>query len=114
MLESTIQNKIRCALSSRDSVVLRLNSGKFYQGTIKYSKEFKQPVLTNIRLVEGCPEGTSDLIYIGKNKTAFIECKNQSGKAKPSQLKFLERMRSLGHNTGIARSVEEALEIVNG
>lgn len=112
--ESVIQNQIRCALSSADSIVLRLNSGKFYAGKVVYSQEFKQPVLINLRMVEGCPEGTSDLMYLGKGRTAFIECKTDTGKVKPAQTNFINRMRSLGHRAGIARSVEDALKIVEG
>ena len=114
MLESVIQNKIRCKLSSADSVVLRLNSGKFYQGKVVFSKEFNQPVLINLRMVEGCPEGTSDLLYIGKNQIAFIECKTKTGKKRNSQINFINRMRSLGHRAGIARSVEDAEKIMRG
>ena len=113
MLEAIIQNKIRCALSSEDSIVLRLNSGKFYQGKVVYSNEFKQNVLINLRVVEGLPPGTSDLQYIDRKGVAFIETKTPTGKPSPEQIKFINRMRQLGHRAGIARSVEEALDIVN-
>ena len=114
MLESVIQNKIRCKLSSENSIVLRLNSGKFYQGKIVYSKEYKQPVLINLRMVEGCPEGTSDLGCIDRKGIAFIECKTKTGKKRNSQIKFINRMRELGHRAGIARSVEDAERIMRG
>lgn len=113
MLESIIQNKIRCALSLNGNVILRLNSGKFYQGKVVYSKEFKQNVLINLRMVEGLPPGTSDLECIDRQGVAFIETKTPTGKPSPEQIKFINRMRQLGHRAGIARSVEEALDIVN-
>ena len=42
MLESVIQNQIRHALSSAHSVVLRLNSGKFYQGKLFIQKSINK------------------------------------------------------------------------
>lgn len=112
--EHQIQNEIRIALSSTDSVVFRTNAGTFYQGKRVYSKEFKQWVLINIRPVIGLPEGFSDLIYVGKNDIAFIETKTATGVIRDAQRRFLERMRMLGHKAGIARSVQDAQSIVKG
>jgi hypothetical protein len=109
--ESTIQNEIRLALSEH-GVVLRLNSGKFWQGKRVWSNEFQQYVLIDLRPVQGCPEGTSDLLYIGNNTTAFIECKDDKGRLRSEQEKFINVMRSYGHKAGVARSPEDALEII--
>ena len=105
------QNEIRLALSEH-GIVLRLNSGKFWQGKRMWSNEFQQYVLIDLRPVQGCPPGTSDLLFIGNEYTAFIECKDDKGKARAEQEKFIEIMRSYGHKAGIARSVEEAMEII--
>ena len=113
MLESVIQNKIRCELSSADRVLFRANSGEFFQGKQVFSKEFNQPVLINLRKVDGLPKGFSDLFAVDCQGVAFIETKTLTGKPSPEQIKFINRMRQLGHRAGIARSVEEALEIVN-
>lgn len=114
MLESVIQNKIRCALSSENSIVFRTNAGEFYQGMQIFSKEHKQPALIKLRKVDGLPKGFSDLIVVDCKGIAFIETKAATGKPTPEQSKFLDRMRSLGHRAGIARTVEEAMQIVNG
>ena len=82
--EHLIQDEIRLALSEY-GIVLRLNSGKFWQGKRVWSNEFKQYVLTNLRAVQGCPQGTSDLIFIGED-IAFIECKDDIGKPRPEML----------------------------
>lgn len=111
--EHRIQDEIRLALSEY-GVVLRLNSGKFWQGRRVWSNEFKQYVLIDLRPVQGCPPGTSDLLFIGENNTAFIECKDDKGKPRPEQERFLKTMQSYGHRAGIARSIEEALKIING
>ena len=114
MKESVIQNKIRCALSSTDSIVFRTNAGEFFQGLQVYSKELKQPVLTKLRKVDGLPKGFSDLIVVDKQGIAFIETKTATGKPSPEQINFISRMRSLGHRAGIARSTEDAENIMRG
>ena len=110
--EHLIQDEIRLDLSQY-GIVLRLNSGKFWQGKRVWSKEFNQYVLINLRPVQGCPEGTSDLLFLGENNNvAFIECKDDKGTLRPEQEKFLKLMQSYGHRAGIARSVEDALKII--
>ena len=108
--EHRIQDEIRLALSEY-GIVLRLNSGKFWQGKRVWSNEFHQYVLTNLRAVQGCPPGTSDLIFIGKD-IAFIECKDNKGKPLAEQEKFIKIMHSYGHKAGVARSVEDAMKII--
>ncbi len=110
--EHRIQNEIRLALSPY-GVVLRLNSGKFWQGRRVWSEEFRQYVLTDLRPVQGCPEGTSDLLFLGENSNmAFVECKTLTGQAREKQKRFLEIMREFGFKADIARSVEDALKII--
>ena len=109
--EHRIQDEIRLALSEH-GVVLRLNSGKFWQGRRVWSNEFQQYVLTDLRPVQGCPPGTSDLLFIGKNTISFIECKDDKGKPRPEQERFITAVRSYGHRAGVARSVEDALNII--
>lgn len=109
--EHRIQDEIRLALSPH-GVVLRLNSGKFWQGKRVWSNEFQQYVLVDLRPVQGCPIGTSDLLYIGNNTTAFIECKDDKGKLRPEQEKFINVIKSYGHKAGVARSPEDALRII--
>lgn len=110
--ESDIQNAIRVALS-KYGVVFRLNSGDFWQGKRIYSEEFKQPVLINLRRVQGLPAGTADLLFIGNGRVVFIETKTKSGKPSPDQLNFIDRMSQLGITAGVARSVDEAIKLIN-
>ena len=110
--EHIIQDEIRLALSQY-GVVLRLNSGKFWQGKRVWSNEFEQFVLIDLRSIQGCPEGTSDLLFLGENNNvAFIECKDHKGKTRDKQEKFIDIMHQYGIRAGIARSVEDALEII--
>ncbi len=110
--EHRIQDEIRLALSEH-GVVLRLNSGKFWQGRRVWSNEFQQFVLTELRPVQGCPEGTSDLLFLGENRNvAFVECKTRTGVAREKQKRFIEIMRGFGLKAGIARSVEDARKMI--
>ena len=110
--ENTIQNEIRLALSPH-GIVLRLNSGKFWQGERVWSKEFNQYVLINLRAVIGCPEGTPDLLFLGEgNNVAFLECKTKKGAAREKQKRFLDIMHQYGIKADLARSPDDALKII--
>lgn len=114
MTEHKIQDSIRLELSKL-GIVLRLNSGKFWQGKRVWSNEYKQYILIELRPVQGCPEGTSDLLFLGENNNvAFIECKTKKGKARDKQNKFIEIMHKFKIKAGVARSTEDALKIING
>jgi hypothetical protein len=105
------QDEIRLSLSEH-GIVLRLNSGKFWQGRRVWSNEFQQYVLIDLRPVQGCPQGTSDLLFIGENNTSFIECKDDKGHTRPEQERFIAAVKSYGHRAGVARSVDDALAII--
>ena len=110
--ESRIQNEIRLALS-KYGIVLRLNSGKFWQGERMWSKEFNQYVLVNLRAVQGCPEGTPDLLFLGEgNNVTFLECKTKKGAAREKQKRFIEIMHQYGIKAELTRSPEDALKII--
>ncbi|MDR1706198.1 MAG: VRR-NUC domain-containing protein [Clostridiales bacterium] len=96
--ETSLQNEIRVALS-KYGVVMRRQCGKFLTADGRRT--------VNI----GIP-GESDLEFIGYKFVAFIEVKLPGQKPRLEQERFLERMRNLGHRTGVAHSVEEALQII--
>ena len=99
MTEHDIQDKIRMALSQH-GVVLRLNVGQFY-------------TIDGRIIKSGLPVGTSDLLFIGHGYIAFIEVKTPTGRVREEQERFIARMQGLGHRAGIARSVEDALAIID-
>lgn len=119
MREANIQNEIRIALS-KHGIVFRTNSGQFWQGQRMTLREAmtilppNQPVLINLRRVDGLPAGFSDLLFVGEKQITFVETKNESGRLRPDQVNFLERMRALGHRAGVARDVDSALELIKG
>lgn len=98
--ETILQNQIRCELS-KYGVVVRMNSGVFLTPD-------GRPVKSGI-------PGIPDLLFIGNGGiTVWIEVKTDTGTASHEQKNFIEMLRAHGHRVGIARSVEDALEIING
>lgn len=102
MTEQDIQNQIRMALSPI-AVVFRVNTGTVKTIDGRYFKT-------------GVPRGYSDLSGFRKSdgKMFFLEIKTPTGRASKDQLHFLEQMSQYPVITGIARSAEEALELIEG
>lgn len=113
MTEHELQNKIRVALSERGTI-FRTNSGKFWQGKLAYDAKYGGMILTNLQAVEGLPEGFSDLFFVDNKGAAFIEVKTPAGRVRNTQEKFLKYMQAYGCRAGIARSVEDAVKIIEG
>lgn len=97
--EHNIQNEIRLELS-KHGIVFRINVGK-------------------VKMVDGrwfdtgLPKGFPDLMFLSNDgKTAFIECKNATYKPSKEQINFIETVKKMGFKSGIARSVEDALNII--
>lgn len=110
--EHRIQDEIRLALSPY-GIVLRLNSGKAYGGRRIFDNRRDEYILTDLRMVALCPPGTPDLLFIGLNgQVAFIEVKDSKGKLKEEQRHFLEVMKGYGYRCGVARTPEDALNII--
>ncbi|HEO7896648.1 VRR-NUC domain-containing protein [Streptococcus agalactiae] len=100
--ESLIQNKIRVALSQAGHTVFRANVGKVKTADGRFFDT-------------GLPKGFCDLFGFKPNgQIFFIEVKNETGRIRPEQKNFMEVMASKGALAGVARSVEDALKIVNG
>ena len=110
--EHRIQDEIRLALSEY-GIVLRLNAGKAYGGKRIFDNRRDQYILTNLRTIALCPPGTPDLLFIGSNgQVAFIEVKDEKGKVREDQKRFLEVMKGFGYWCGIARTPKDALNII--
>lgn len=100
MKEIDVQNSIRLALNPY-AVVFRANVGIFRT--------------TDGRMVAtGLPKGFSDLFGFRKSdgKIFFIEVKNEKGRLRVDQKHFIETMRDKGAIAGVARSVEEAIQLI--
>ena len=102
MTEHDIQSAIRLKLSELGFCVFRANVGKF---RTKDGRWFDT----------GLPRGFSDLFAVKNGMVYFIEVKSKSGTIRPEQERFLAVMTGkYGCKAGIARSVEDAVRIVQG
>lgn len=105
------QDEIRLALSEH-GLVFRTNAGSAWNGKYTNIQPYGNLIL-NPRKIELLPKGFSDLLFIGTDgRVAFIECKDDKGKLRPEQERFLKLMQSYGHRAGVARSVDDALKII--
>ena len=111
MTEQDIQNLIRLELSeSTEAKIFRNNTGRIKQGG---------------RVIHfGLCRGSSDLIgwtpveitpdMVGQTVAVFtaIEVKTPKGRASKEQKNFIEQVQNAGGMAGIARSAEDAVNIV--
>ena len=99
--EHDIQSLIRLELTKLGIPCFRVNVGKVRMADGRYFDT-------------GLPKGFSDLFgFRPDGQIFFIEVKNETGKLRPEQEKFIEQMRKRGALAGVARNVEDAMEIVN-
>jgi len=101
MTEADIQRSIMLALSQAGCLIWRNNSGIL-----------KNPAGIPIKFGIGNPGG-SDLIGLYRGRFIAIEVKTPKGRATPEQIRFIEAVKKHGGIAGIARSVEDALSLIN-
>ena len=100
--EHTIQNEIRVALTENGYTVFRANVGKVKTADGRWFDT-------------GLPKGHPDLYgFRPDGKIFYIEVKNANGRVRPEQKQFIRTVKARGALAGIARSVEDALDIVRG
>lgn len=115
MREQEIQNRIREALNPYGRF-FRINVGQAWTGETVIQLQDGDVLIKNARpFSTGIPKGSSDLFGVtNSGQAVFIEVKTPTGRVRPEQEQFLSVMRSLGARAGIARSVEDAIKIVEG
>ncbi|WP_445667739.1 VRR-NUC domain-containing protein [Oceanobacillus sp. FSL W8-0428] len=101
MKESDIQNAIRLALNPY-AVIFRNNVGKVKTADGRFFDT-------------GLPKGYSDLSGFRKSdgKMIFIEVKNEKGRLREDQKHFLNTVKQYPVIAGVARSADEAINLVN-
>ena len=100
--EHDIQNEIRLALTKAGCVAFRCTVGRVQ-------------TIDGRWFDTGLPKGHADLYgFRPDGQVFYIEVKSETGRVRPDQIKFLETMRKNGALAGIARSVEDAMKIING
>ena len=101
--EHSIQNEIQVALSKHQCTVFRANVGKIHTPDGRFFST-------------GLPKGFPDLFGFRwtDGKIFFIEVKNAKGRPRADQVVFHKMLQSHNVVHGIARSVHDALMIVDG
>lgn len=100
--EKQIEQAILRALNKAGHFTIKLkDQSEFREGAYRKGSAFQ------IR-------GVSDLVVFGSSgRCIWLEIKNARGKLSEHQKRFRDKIRSLGHRYEVARSVDEALRIVN-
>lgn len=100
MKEIDVQNSIRLALNPH-AIVFRANVGTVKTADGRYFNT-------------GLPKGFCDLFGFRKSdgRIFFIEVKNAKGKLRKDQEHFINTMISNGAIAGVARSPEDALNLI--
>ena len=125
MAEQKIQNEIRLALSQAGSTMFRNNTAMAWVGSKVERFPCGKVFIHDARpLHAGLCEGSSDLIgwtpveitpeMVGKTLAVFtaVEVKSATGRASGPQKNFIDQVQKAGGAAGVARSGEDAKEIV--
>ena len=101
--EHKIQNDIRVAVSRAGHIIFRANVGKVKMDNGGWFDT-------------GLPRGFPDLFGFRKSdgKMFFIECKNETGRLRDDQKQFAKAISGEPVLYGVARSVDDALNIIGG
>lgn len=112
--ETKIQNLIRLELAKHGYSFWRNEVGSYWTGRVIH-RTSNQVTLDNAAMLPvGLCVGSSDLIGIGPNGLfAAIEVKTKTGRPSTEQVEFIDRVRARGGIAGIARSPQEAIELLN-
>lgn len=119
MKEHDIQNLIRLELCQKvpGIILFRANVGQAWTGT----KVIDNRGIDGTVLIyearpfsTGLPQGFSDLFgVIPGGRAAFLEVKGPKGRVTNEQMNFLSLMLRAGAAAGIARSVDDALFLID-
>mgnify|MGYP001576203111 CR=1 FL=1 len=126
MTETDLQRLIQLDISGPYCRPLRNNVGQGWQGNTFSIVNGNLVSGSARRVVYGLSPGSSDLIgptsvlimpnMIGQRVAIFtaIECKGERTRATDEQRAFIAMVRQLGGFAGIAKSVDDARQIVTG
>ena len=116
MIETDIMRAIQVAASKSGNRLFRNNVAVGWVGHLANKPKDGIVVLKNARALHaGLCVGSSDLIgFTRDGRFLAIEVKTDTGRATQEQRQFIAIVREFGGYAGIARSVQDAIEITNG
>lgn len=113
--ETKLQRLIMVALSQAGHTVFRNETGRFWTGRVIH-KDGKQVTLTNAMMIPvGLAVGSCDLVGLQRDTGRFfgVEVKTKAGRVSTEQSQFIKTIKQRGGIAGVARSVEDALELLS-
>lgn len=116
MTEADLQRLIQVAVCADGHRVFRNNTAKAWVGIYAGRTLDGTVTLRNARpLHAGLCVGSSDLIgFTRDGRFLALEIKTDTGRPSPEQLNFIRVVREHGGLAGIARSIQDAQDIING
>lgn len=113
--EFNLMKQIMVALSENGCTVWRSNTGQAYQGRVIHRAGDQVTLADSRSIVFGLCVGSSDIIGIRNSDGKFIavEVKTSSGRVSAEQQRFIFQVQLNGGLAGIARSVDDAINIIN-
>lgn len=111
--ETAIQRHIMLALSDAGCIVWRNNTGQGYAGRVIHSSAGTVTLADSRVIVFGLCKGSADLIGIAPGgRFLAVEVKTTKGKPTTDQQRFIDAIRAAGGIAGIARSSQDALDLL--
>jgi len=113
--ETRLMHMVMLALSEAGCLVWRNNTGQAWHGKVIH-KAGQQVTLTDARMQPyGICVRSSDLIGIAPcGRFLAVEVKTATGRVSKEQQTFIDAVRRSGGIAGIARSVDDALQLLRG
>lgn len=111
--ETIIQRKIMIALSNAGCIVWRNETAGAYVGKVLHKAGDQVTLQSAHMMTFGLCVGSSDIVGIAPDgRFLAVEVKTKTGRPTADQLNFIDAVRRHGGIAGIARSVEDALELL--
>lgn len=113
MKESQLQSLILLALSEAGCKVWRCETAGVWVGRVIH-RTGGSVTLADARMIQaGLTKGGADIIGIAPDgRFLSVEVKTETGRIRPEQEVFLQVVRKAGGIAGVARSVEQALDLL--
>jgi len=111
--ETALQRSIMVALSEAGCTVWRSNTGQAYAGRVVHSSAGVVTLANASPITFGMCVGASDIIGIMPDgRFLAVEVKTAKGRTTAEQERFLFHVQLMGGVAGVARSVDDALKII--
>lgn len=113
MKEADLMRLQMLALSKEGHLALRANVGMAWTGDVQKLPDGSLLIRNPRPFKTGLPSGFSDVFgFTVDCRPFFMETKTTTGVLSPDQLTFLQAMKARGAIAGVARSVDEAVEMM--